>query len=348
MKRIVAAVAVLISALSLGALEAREGLIKLVVNESNARVSLYRLTDITKNRYEALIFDQDPRTTFATLSADGKLYRLGDAQEFRSSAMRTDSGVRVEFRSASVVVRQDMDFARSTGSTLSDGVRVTFSIENISDREATLGLRYLVDTWLAEKSGIHFFTDQRPKVASETAILRGDADSWIATPSGAYSQAAKAGFMIQLPESGIDRPDRALLANWKRLSDAQWGFDVDPKRNFTMAPYSVNDSAIALYWDPRTVARGGFRSFSFVMGCLNEKGYPEAEGKTSADRIFAATVLGQAAPDATTSMAADLVAVRDLIARMDKALAEGETVSPDELAAWKKILDRLEERKKGY
>ena len=30
------------------------------------------------------------------------------------------------------------------------------------------------------------------------------------------------------------------------------------------------------------------------------------------------------------------------------AVAEGGTISPDELAAWNKILDRLEERKKGY
>ena len=113
-------------------------------------------------------------------------------------------------------------------------------------------------------------------------------------------------------------------------------------------PYSINDSAVALYWEPVSVARGGTRSLSFAMGCLNEKGYPAADGKTSTEQIFAATVLGATAPDKATSMAADLVAARDLIGRIDRALAEGGNLSPDELAAWKKILDRLEERKKGY
>jgi hypothetical protein len=350
MKRTFAlSVLILASAAAAFALEAKEGLVKLVVNESNARVSLYRLTDVAKSRYEALIFDQDPRTSYATLSADGKLYKLGDSSELRVNATRTDGGVRIEFRSSSFVVRQDLDFIRSAGSALPDGVRVTFSLENISEREVSLGLRYLIDTWLAEKSGTHFYTDKRPRVNSEATILKSDSDSWIGTPIGPYPQATKSGFMIQISGDGIDRPDKVTLANWKRLSDATWGFEANGQRNFTLAPYSINDSAAALFWEPLTVARGGTRKLSFAMGCLNEKGYPAADGKTSTEQIFAATVLGAPAPDAATSMAADLVAVRDLIGRMDRALAAGGgTLSADELATWKKILDRLEERKKGY
>ena len=83
------------------------------------------------------------------------------------------------------------------------------------------------------------------------------------------------------------------------------------------------------------------------MGSLNEKGYPTATAKTSTEKIFEATVLNASAPDQTTSMTADLVAVRDLISRIDRAIADGRSISDDELVTWKKILDRLEERKKG-
>jgi hypothetical protein len=348
MRRLSIAALMLASSLALHALEAKEGLVKLVVNESTARVSIYRLTDVAKNRYEPLIFDQDPRTSFATLSVDGKLYKLGDSSELRVFAQRSDKGVRIEFRSPSLVVRQDLDFARSAGAALADGVRVTFSLENISEREVSLGLRCLIDTWLGEKSGLHFITDKRQRVNSETAILRTDEDSWVESPGGSSAQASKSGFMIQFSGEGIDRPDKVLLANWKRLSDAPWGFDANSQRNFTQVPYSINDSAAALFWEPISVARGGTRSLSFAMGSFNEKGYPAADGKTSTEQIFAATVLGASAPDKATSMAADLVAARDLIGRIDRALAMGGTMSADELAAWKKILDRLEERKKGY
>ncbi len=348
MKRIPAVAALLlIASFALQALEVKEGLVKLVVNESTARISLYRLTDVAKGRYEALIFDQDPRTTFATLSADGRQYKLGDSSEFRSSVSRTDTGVRIEFRSASFVVRQSLDFARSEGSALADGLRVTFAIENISEREASLGLRYLIDTWLGEKSGNHFSTDKRPRVNEETSITAADADTWVASMSGPPAS-GKAAYMIQFAGPGIDRPDRVLLSNWKRLSDSSWGFDANPQRNFTLVPYSINDSAAALFWEPVSVARGGTRSLSFAMGSLNEKGYPADDGKSPTEAIFAATVLGASAPDAATSMAADLVAARDLIGRIDRAMADGGTISADELAAWRKILDRLEERKKGY
>jgi hypothetical protein len=154
--------------------------------------------------------------------------------------------------------------------------------------------------------------------------------------------------MIQLSGPGIDRPDKAILSNWKRLSDSPWAFDVNSQRNFTLVPYSINDSAVALYWEPVSVARGASRRLSFVMGNFNEKGYPAASDKTSTEEIFASTVLGSGAPDAATSMAADLVAARDLISRIDRAIASGGTISDEELDAWRKILDRLEERKKGY
>jgi hypothetical protein len=348
MRRVSVAALMLASSLALCALEVKEGLVKIVVNESTARISLYRLTDVAKNRYEALIFDQDPRTSFATLSVDGKLYKLGDSSELRSSVSRTDTGLRLEFRSASVVVRQDLDFVLSDGASLADGVRVTFSLENISEREVSLGIRYLIDTWLGEKSGVHFYTDKRPRIGSETEILRSDADAWIATPSGPYPQAVKSGFMIQIAGDGVDRPDRALLANWKRLSDATWGFAANSQRNFTVTPYSINDSAVALFWEPVSVARGGTRSVSFVMGALNEKGYPTSVAKASNEELFAASVLDTPPPDKATSMAADLVAVRDLINWIDRATAAGGTITPDDLSTWKKILDRLEERKKGY
>ncbi len=240
------------------------------------------------------------------------------------------------------VVRQILDFAKSDGSALADGFRIGLEIENISEREVSLGLRYLIDTWLGEKSGVHFITDKRPKIAEETVILPASEDSWVGTPG------ERASFMIEFAGPGIDRPDKVMLANWKRLSDVPWSFDVNPQRGFTLVPYSINDSAVALYWEPAAVARGATRKVSFAMGSLNEKGYPASSDKTATDAIFASTVLGASPPDAATSMAADLVAARDLISRIDLAMAKGGTISPDEIAAWGKILDRLEERKKGY
>ncbi|HTX73700.1 MAG TPA: hypothetical protein VMC79_12800 [Rectinemataceae bacterium] len=324
------------------ALEAKEGLVRLVVNESTARVSLYRLVDIAKDRYVPLLFDQDPRTSFVTLSIDGRQVKLGDASDYRVSVARTDTGVKIEFRSALCVVREILDFAHSDGSALADGLRVSFELENVSERDSQLGIRYLLDTYLAEKSGVHFVTDQRARVNAETAITPTSSDTWVQTPG------EQASFMVQLSGPGVDRPDLVLLANWKRLSDSPWSFEANGQRNFTLVPYSINDSAIGLFWQPSLVQRGAIRKLSFVMGSFNEKGYPLPTAATATDQIFAATVLGSPPPDKATAMAADLVSVRDLISQIDRLLASGSQITDDELATWKKILDRLEERKKDY
>ncbi|MBL8967495.1 MAG: hypothetical protein JNG85_10815 [Spirochaetaceae bacterium] len=327
-------------------LEAKEGLVKIVINESTARLSVYRLVDVAKGRYEALVFDQDPRTSFATLSVDGKQYKLGDASDYRFTVSRTDTGARVEFRSAACVLREDIDFAKSAGAALADGLRLSFTMENVSQKDAEIGLRLLVDTWLAEKSGLHFRTDKRARVVSETAIGPADEDRWIATPGD------RAELMLAFAGDGVDRPDRILLANWKRLNDEPWAFDVNVARNFTLLPYSVNDSALALYWDPVLVPRGGSRKAVTVLGAFNEKGYPPEASAGAVDpatsAIFSQTVLSAESAGSEAAMVSDLVAVRDLVSRIDRALSSGKPPSEEELVAWKKILDLLEERKKGY
>ncbi len=340
--RVAAALALLLAAAApCLALEAKEGLVKIVVDEGNARVSIFRLVDIAKGKYESFLYDQDPRTTFATLSVDGKQARLGDAADYRFTARRSETGLTIEFKSSFCSVRESVDFVRSSGSALADGVKIGFELENVSERDASLGLRLLVDTYLAEKSGLHFATDKNQRVQNEAELTRATGEAWLSTPGD------KSSFMIQLAGEGVDSPDRVLLANWKRLSDAPWGFDANGQRNFTLVPYSINDSAAALFWEPIAVPRGSVRRISIAMGAFNEKGYSLAQTKSQTEKIFEATVLGSASADPAAGLATDLVGVRDLITRIDLALSSG-NATPEEIAAWKKILDLLEERKKGY
>jgi hypothetical protein len=116
LRAVAAAIALFVLPAGLSALEAKEGLVKIVVSEATGRLSLYKLVDIARGRYEALIFDQDPRTSFASLSMDGRMAKLGDASDYRFTVVRTDTGVRIDFRSSFCVVRQLIDFAKSDGS----------------------------------------------------------------------------------------------------------------------------------------------------------------------------------------------------------------------------------------
>ncbi len=325
-------------------LELKQGIVKLVIDETSARVSIYKLVDIAKGRYESLLFDQDPRTSYATLTFEGKQAKLGDSAEYRFSVKQIEGGARIEFRSASCVVTEDLLFVGSDSAALADGMLLKYKMENVSQRDAAIGIRLLLDTWLGEKSLQHFRTDKRPKVAEELALEARSTDAWISSPGD------RADLMVVLGGNGLVRPEQVVFANWKRLNDEPWGMDAIPGRSFTLLPYSVNDSAIALYWQATMVAKGSSREISLVLGSFNEKGYPLKAAGTddSTAALFAKSVLTAASLDSVQSMQSDLVIARDLVANIDQALASGKPLTAEQIAAWRKILETLEERKKGY
>ncbi len=327
--------------LSASALESKEGLVKIVIDEKVGRVSLYRLVDVKKGLYEPLLFASDPRTSYATLSLDGVQYKLGDSSEYRFSVSRTASGAAIQFSSKFCSIVESVDFVKSEGAALADGIKISFALQNTSQKDESLGLRLLLDTWLGEKSGLHFRTSRIEKVSVESSIEGFGDETWISSPG------EKANLQIMLKATGLESPDRVLLANWKRLSDAPWGFEALPSHSFTLLPYSVNDSAAALFWEPRVVRAGSGRRFSVIIGAFNPKGYQNTlveTDKNAVDQLALSAVQG----GRQAQMEADLVTVRDLLTRIDQAIANGQTPSPEDIEAWNRILDQLEKRKKGY
>lgn len=327
----------------LGALEIKAGLIKAVIDETSARVSIYKLIDIAKGRYEPLVFDVDPRTSYATLSFAGKQFRLGDSADFRVTIAKTETGARISFRSAFCSVDEDLVFVSSTGAALPDGLRLRYTIQNLSQKDAELGLRILVDTWLGEKSGQHFRTDLRPRQTTELSFDGTGGNSWVSSPGD------RADLMVLLEGAGVTKPDKVVLANWKRINDEPWIPEISQGRSFTLLPYSVNDSALALYWQPAKVAKGDSRSFETILGSFNSAGYPiESSTEDPTSALFSKSVLGSQGMSPAEAMAVDLLTIRDLISQIDLAVVGGKPLSAEEVSAWRKILDSLEERKKGY
>ena len=91
-----------------------------------------------------------------------------------------------------------------------------------------------------------------------------------------------------------DHPaDRIVFANWKRLSDASWSYETSASRDFSLQPYSVNDSAVSQYYDPRLLAPGAQATVTIVLGkfspgdsrwhlhALRQVNLPHPSGKTS-------------------------------------------------------------------
>jgi len=327
-------------------LDVKDGRIRLVVDERSGGFALYYLADVARNRYVPLIYDQETRTTYCTLVVDQKPYKLGDSSDFRVSVVREASGgVRIEYRSSFCVVKQTFSFVASPGSSMSDGVNVEFGIENVAQKDASIGLRMLVDTWLGEKSSAHFSTQTAGALAGETALAGDFADAWIRSSENDDGASPATSLQVQL-SSPATRPDRLIVANWKRLNDASWAFDANPSRNFTLLPYSINDSALALYYEPSVIRPGSTRTIAAILSQAND-GYPATVQATPAPGSLTAAV---AAPLVTAPLdeMVDLVAIRSVLEAINTAIASGTVPTAEEMAAMEAVLRQLESRKAKY
>jgi hypothetical protein len=329
-------------------LDVKEGRIRFVIDEKSGRFALYFLENAIKNKYVPLLYDQETRTTYATLQIDQKTYKLGDSPEFRVSFSKDSAGgVRIEYRSSLCVVKQSFKFVSSPGSTATDSLSIRFSIENISDKESTIGLRYLLDTWLGEKQSAHFKAGAIGLASTELALSGDYVDQWIRSPGEVAAAGSADAAIFQVLFNGpVTRPDRVVAANWKRLNDAAWLLDVNASRNFTLLPYSINDSAIALYYEPVMLRPGAERVIELLMGVATD-GFNSAKVADSKQPAVpsASFVPSETAPlDEMT----DLVAVRSVLEAINAALAADKTLNKETIEQLAATLDRLEARKGKY
>lgn len=345
MKRIVLLLALCCVALvSVWSLEIKDGRIKLIIDERTGRFSVYYLSDAAKGSYQSLLYDQETRTSYATLYMDQRAYKLGEASDFRVSVTKDSSGALVVYRSSACVVNVRFSVIASQ-SGIKDSLSVTYTIENVSERELSLGLRMLLDTWLGEKSGKHFSSQTRGELSFEALLSDDYTDQWIRSGSDGSS-------LLQVTLSApATRPDRVIAANWKRLNDAAWMMETSATRNFTLLPYSINDSALALYWDPQNMRKGATRSVTMVLG--SQSSFASMSVASASASARPSTVAPDASQLAQLSiapldMATDLVVLRDLIASLDALLASGTIADPELVARYLSMIQLLESRKGGY
>jgi hypothetical protein len=311
-----------LAAAGLESAEFINGSVRLVLHEDTGRFSLYRVNDESRLRYEPFFSDQDPRTSYFTVSIDGKVYKLGDAYSFKISLRSDPDKPALVFDSQAFRVIEEFVFIKTPGSALNNGVAINVSIINRNSQNAGVGLRFLLDTNLGEGGAQPpFFTEVRP-VGSETVIEKtGPETRWISR-SGSLSLMGS----ITVPDG--TGPDSVMFANWKRLNDAQFKAQYTAGRNFNAPPYSVGDSAVCYYFEPRSLGRGETRVCSLMLAPQDDRGF----------YLPAETAAGDPG-----QREKDLAMIQMLITRIDDYIAAG-GVSEAELAAMEETLSRLLEK----
>jgi hypothetical protein len=245
-------------------------------------------------------------------------------------------------------ITERFSFVTSDAARLANGVLVELIIENVSELPREVGARYLFDTYLAESRQAHFLLAGGERVRSEIEIRPSGARSWYATPT---PDTQGVGFQQLIAGEGITRPERVVLANWKRLSETTYDYRVDTDRTFSLLPYSIDDSAAAVYYGADQLAPGDSRRITTLIGNLDREGYADfSVARTeSAELLERARDEASASPDLDAETAREeLVSVNDLLDEIETLLAGEGQLDDDDVEVVEEILRQLENRKEAY
>jgi hypothetical protein len=333
----------------LGAGDFTDGRIRVTLHEATGRFTLSYMTDISKETYEPFFAAQDPRTTFFSVMLNDKIYRLGESSAFRIRSQGNAENPSLVFESSFLKIYEEFSFIKTAGSSLSNGVKITVTLENQSPQRMDLGLRFLIDTNLGE--GIHgypHFTTDKRSIPSEIIIEKKDADRWW------VSRSDRLAFMGSISAGG-ETPDLIHFANWKRLNDVPWKTGYSPGRNFNYLPYSINDSAVCYYFNPRPVSRGETLTCTVLLAAEDAQGFASyfAGAQDDLSRFLRETVplptvsppMAPPSEDAgVDTRESDIVLLRDLIRRIDLYVAGEITITEEDLAAMELVISRIKAR----
>jgi len=343
MKRFLAAVLVLLASASfLFSLETRRGQIRILLDEDKGTFSIYHSPRGEEEK--SFFVSQDPRTTGITLLVNNRLFRMGQNSTFRQEAVLTDSGCAYVWTSPSLKAVLDFVFVSSDGSSYSDGVRLLLTLENLSRNSQNVGVRFLFDTWLGETGRYHFSLSDLSAVEGEKELSGGFPDYWTSGDSGASTR-----LQVMLKGKGTTPPARVIFANWKRLNETSWNYDTHSSRNFNFLPYSINDSAVAQYYDIQPLEPAASREISILLGLFSDRGFTEI---TPAAAALAAEPVVPVEPgnDETLleAVRVDLTQVNKVLQQIEAALSSGEELDQATLNSLKDSVMELEERRSRY
>jgi len=344
MKRIAFALFFL-SASILSALDIKAGLVRVTSDDQTLFPVLYRLVSFSgKTKYEPLWSNEDPRTSFIALNVDGRIYRVGSSQEYKTSQRKIENGIEIEYRSITNRVTQRITMVALADSRVINGFTIAIEIENYTSRDMKIMIKQVCDTWLGEKSGNHFMLKSNPKLMEEIELDKSMSEPYIVSPG----QDASIALLLDVPE----RPDSVIVANWKRLSDSKFFYDSDLMKGFTLAPYSVNDSALGLFWNERIVPAKRTMSVEsqWLTGAAGDEflrwlsdDYSSLKSREDQAQGFEVNE-SQITDSKQPAQSVDVRDIQSLYERIDSALQNIDTVTEEEIQAIVDEVTTLEKR----
>jgi len=216
-----------------------------------------------------------PWPSYTTIRIDGENYVFGGSTERRAgrdgiygeviTPPRVVDNEKIITRTdfEGIIVEQVLSFEKGVTTGLEDSVRIEYNIENNRSTEHNVGIRIMLDTMLGENDGAPFRVREEI-IDTDTTITTADLPQyWQAFDSIASPTVISQG-TFEKPE--LTLPDEVYFSDWGSLADGVWDFNFNPGQEFWRAGEYEIDSAMAMYWNPQTLAPGEEVSYATEYG----------------------------------------------------------------------------------
>lgn len=216
----------------------------------------------------------EPWTSYTTILVDGQPHVFGGPTERRAGVSApaapladgprvADGRILAAAHIGDIEVVQELSLARSPTTHVRDAARIAYRITNRGTRAHAVGLRVVLDTMLGSNDGA-------PLRAGDRAIATATRLSGEAVPEywQAFESLSEPAVISQgtLRAAGITAPDRMEMVDWGTLADHVWRYEFPEGRDFTRAGEVEQDTAVALYWEPKPLGPGETRSCATLYG----------------------------------------------------------------------------------
>jgi hypothetical protein len=243
-------------------LDFSEGKIKLTINEKTGGISLYCLVNPQTQKYEPLFNDREKRASHISVNVNGKIYKPGYSNIFRTIVENQNGYPSVVFESPDLLITEVFSPVRTTDSQEANGIKITITIKNTGNAPLSAGFKMLLDTYLGEKNKVEHFITSRQIISRET-LFNGTSNDlfWVSRDQNHSLM----GTIVDPLDNNARPPDFVHFANWRRLYNASWTLKYVRDRSFNYRPYIIRDSAVCYYWEPVMLEVSGLLTYSIYL-----------------------------------------------------------------------------------
>ncbi len=197
----------------------------------------------------------DPWSSYTTIRIDGEDYEfISNNSSYDNETLSAVSTMLVD----DVLITQTLQIVYNETTGIKDTVKINYTAENQSPTTKDVGIRIMLDTMLGDNDGAPFKVPSLGNVTYERELYGNDIPDYWQVFDNLTNPTVFAVGTLNKPNDL--KPDKVQFASWADIDPELWDYSIDKSRSI------IGDSAVAVYWNPKSIAAGDETSVNTYYG----------------------------------------------------------------------------------